>query len=208
MFGQIYCITNLLSGKKYIGQTTQPLWKRWSQHCNVNSRSMVIGKAIQKYGKENFIMELVYKAETLEELNLKETEYIKEFNTLSPNGYNLGTGGGNRKLSDETKRKLSLAHIGKKLPPMSLEVRKKISAARIGIKFTSKHLANMKLHMPRGGDSYNAKPVICLETGQKFVTITEAARVFNMTKATLSCAILEKRSAKGYTFQVLEDIKD
>ena len=51
--GYIYCITNKINGKKYIGQTTETIHKRWIRHINAHS-NMAISKAIDKYGKENF----------------------------------------------------------------------------------------------------------------------------------------------------------
>ena len=89
----LYRITNLINNKKYIGITNN-YKRRWSNHCCGNSKNMVISRAIKKYGKENFLFEIIQKNLSLEEANQKEIEYIKLENTLAPNGYNVSKGGG------------------------------------------------------------------------------------------------------------------
>ena len=56
----IYKITNKINKKIYIGQTTRSIEERWKGHCkpSMTARSL-ISRAIQKYGKENFIIEHV-----------------------------------------------------------------------------------------------------------------------------------------------------
>ncbi len=44
-YGSVYCIENIVNGKKYIGITTRSLQKRFKEHCKAES---VIGKAITK----------------------------------------------------------------------------------------------------------------------------------------------------------------
>lgn len=83
----VYLITNLINGKKYIGQTIQSVKRRWDYRvCNAG-RCVALKSAIKKYGKENFKIESLHEASSLEELSIKESEYIKSFNTLAPNGY-------------------------------------------------------------------------------------------------------------------------
>ena len=89
----LYRITKTINQKKYIG-ITNDYKKRWSNHKSGNSKNMVIAKAIKKYGKENFIFEIIEQNLTLDEANQKEIEYIKIENTLVPNGYNISQGGG------------------------------------------------------------------------------------------------------------------
>ena len=64
----LYKITNIINNKKYIGITNN-YKKRWSNHRCGNSKNMVIAKAIKKYGKENFLFEIIKKNLTLEEDN-------------------------------------------------------------------------------------------------------------------------------------------
>lgn len=110
----IYKITNKINGKIYIGQTLRSLKERFDQHKK-SKGCLALYSAMKKHGKENFIIEQIDLARSLEELNKKETEWIVKTNSLFPNGYNLNTGGGNRKWSDESKLKMSNSHMGKKL---------------------------------------------------------------------------------------------
>lgn len=52
----IYLITNNIDGKQYIGKTSQPLERRWYQHCkNVEyGHDTYLYRAMRKYGVENF----------------------------------------------------------------------------------------------------------------------------------------------------------
>lgn len=112
----IYLITNKLNGKKYVGQTRQPVKARWQYHCNPAKKCFgsAVRLAIIKYGKANFTFEVLEEVGSIEETNYLEAYYIRHYQTLAPNGYNLTTGGEAHTVSDETRKKLSLAHKGKK----------------------------------------------------------------------------------------------
>jgi group I intron endonuclease len=88
----IYKITNLINGKIYIGRTIQKLKKRFSSHIRESHKEApkyIISKSIKKYGKENFICESIdERATDIFQLIKLETKYIKQFNSLVPNGYN------------------------------------------------------------------------------------------------------------------------
>ncbi len=112
----IYKITNTINNKIYIGQTVKSILHRQKRHIyafSSKSKRTALNSAIVKYGKNNFIVEEVDTAQNIDELNIKEKYYIKFYKSLSPNGYNLTTGGNNKLLSDETKLKISLANKGK-----------------------------------------------------------------------------------------------
>ena len=102
----IYKITNKINGKSYIGQTTKDAQIRWKQHCKCASHCHALSSAIKKYGKDNFTIEEICIASDLEDLNKKESNYIIEFNTLAPNGYNLTSGGKRPLFSEETKKRM------------------------------------------------------------------------------------------------------
>jgi group I intron endonuclease len=114
-FGIIYCITNLVNGKQCVGQTIHSLKLRWRRHQHYAKRGSdgAIHRAIRKYGAENFKIEQIDTADSLDELNNKEASHILLRVTLSPSGYNLTTGGDGCSLSEETKQKISRSGLGR-----------------------------------------------------------------------------------------------
>ena len=91
----IYCFTNQINGKKYIGSTIQAPNIRYNQHIynatheNAHQYNYPLYQAIRKYGIDNFTFEVIYQTEcSEEEIRLVEADYIHEFNTILPNGYN------------------------------------------------------------------------------------------------------------------------
>ncbi|MBR5914145.1 MAG: GIY-YIG nuclease family protein [Selenomonadaceae bacterium] len=86
----IYKITNLINGKIYVGQTKFSVEKRFKEHAKADS---LIGRAIRKYGKENFKIEVIETCKTFIELNEREIFWIAKLNCKVPNGYNIADGG-------------------------------------------------------------------------------------------------------------------
>ena len=82
----IYKITNLINGKSYIGQSIH-IERRWGEHCQPSAKSL-IGKAIQKYGKEKFSFQVLEEC-TPDLLDEREEYYIHLYNSVIPNGYNI-----------------------------------------------------------------------------------------------------------------------
>ena len=83
----IYLTTNLVNGKQYIGQHYGEL------NDSYYGSGVIITKAIQEYGKENFTKEILA-ITTQEEIDELEKFYIAQFNAVeSDNFYNLSEGG-------------------------------------------------------------------------------------------------------------------
>ena len=113
----IYKISNDINDKVYIGQTIRPIEDRFRRHINDAINNILdthFARAIRKYGKENFHIEMIDRAETQDELNLKEQYWIRYFDSVN-NGYNetdaLFKCGGNTYAS---KSKDEIDKIGKK----------------------------------------------------------------------------------------------
>jgi len=88
----IYKITNMINNKIYIGQSIDPN-HRFISHCsraNNDSDNSPIHTAIKKYGKENFVLDII---EWTEDYNNRERYWIQKLNSLSPFGYNIAKGG-------------------------------------------------------------------------------------------------------------------
>ena len=82
----IYKIQNQINGKIYIGQSIH-IEQRWKEHCQAPIHSL-IAQAIHKYGKENFTFEIIEEC-SVDDLDKLEEQYIRQYNSLAPNGYNI-----------------------------------------------------------------------------------------------------------------------
>lgn len=94
MNGYIYKITNKVNNKIYIGQTRVNIEIRWKEHIRHSKYSkMLIHKAINKYGYNNFSIECLEIC-SLEDLDYKEEYYINIYNSTNKTiGYNVSLGG-------------------------------------------------------------------------------------------------------------------
>ncbi|MBQ4495395.1 MAG: GIY-YIG nuclease family protein, partial [Selenomonadaceae bacterium] len=152
MYGVVYKITNKLNGRSYVGKTTRSVEERFGEHARC--KKFLVDKAICKYGRENFLVEVIEECETIEQLNEREIFWIAELNCKVPNGYNLTDGGeGNLNPSAETRTKMSAARSGENHPMYGKhhkpETLAKMSATRRG-----KHLseaARAKLSIAKKG---------------------------------------------------------
>lgn len=116
----IYCWTNKVNGKKYIGQAVN-LKVRKRKFLNWNNPKYAgdyINQARIKYNSNEYWNYEILEFCNKEDLNEKETYYISYFKSnLKEFGYNLTEGGGGTfgyVLSEETKRKMSIANSGEK----------------------------------------------------------------------------------------------
>jgi len=107
--GYIYLITNTINKKQYIGQTKRAdIEERWRYHkkCSDATIGRYLLAAYKKYGVDKFKFQIICICFN-EDCDKYEEEYIKKFNTLSPNGYNLKSGGHFSKHHPDTKIKMS-----------------------------------------------------------------------------------------------------
>lgn len=161
IFIKRYCVykhTNTINNKCYIGITSQQPNRRWLNGYGYSKAQSKFYNAIQKYGWDNFTHEILFENLTFAEANSKEIELIAFYNSCEA-GYNTSTGGnGNpghvvtpemreqmslahagqvswtkgKPLTEEHKRSLSIAHLGKNTGKRSEETRQKISTALKG----------------------------------------------------------------------------
>lgn len=105
----IYKITNNINNKIYIGLTTVSLEERWKNHktqARIDNQKPLY-RAIRKYGIENFSIEHIDTAHSMEELGEKERYYISLYNSQVPNGYNITAGGEHNQNDANPRARLS-----------------------------------------------------------------------------------------------------
>ena len=99
--GFIYCITNTINGKKYVGKTTLTVEKRWLEHkrdfLKLNEIRPLY-RAFKKYGVENFEVSQLEEC-SVELLSERESYWIAELKTFTL-GYNATLGGDGSILYD------------------------------------------------------------------------------------------------------------
>ena len=135
----VYKTTNLVNGKFYIGQDSK-------NNPNYLGSGTLLNKAIEKYGREHFVKEIIEYCESEEQLNSREIFWIFELKPL----YNIAKGGsGGDTISNHPERALIIEKLkqrpirywteeqknkqrGDKNPAKRIEVREKISKSKIG----------------------------------------------------------------------------
>jgi len=121
--GYIYRATNLVNDKVYLGKTETRTWRegkipieeRWNREVKEayyrkarGENLRYIENAIIKYGAENFVLSQEDVAYNLKELNQKEREYIKKYDSTNPDkGYNMMEGGEGGRMNEMAKEKMS-----------------------------------------------------------------------------------------------------
>jgi len=137
-----YCVYKhtFPNGKVYIGITRRKPEKRWRTNgSGYWYQNKTLFFAIKKYGWENIKHDVLFENISKEEAYSKEIELISFYDSINPEkGYYISSGGASGiKHSEETKKKLSIAHTGKKY---SKEIKLKMSLAHMGKKQSYEHI--------------------------------------------------------------------
>lgn len=157
----VYKITNKANGKSYVGSTTLTFKTRWRGHqiglIRGDHGNIYLQRAWNKYGEENFQFEVLERC--LPDRCIEREQYwLDALDSCNHNvGYNICPIAESRrgaKLSEETKRQMSVAHTGvpkgpcsewtkqkvaesnrrRRGTPMREETKAKISATQVGRK--------------------------------------------------------------------------
>lgn len=224
----VYCHTNKINGKKYIGITSIHPNKRWGKN-GIHYKSQNFYRAIEKYGWDGFEHDILHRELSEKEAKTKEKYYIVLYNSKSPNGYNLTDGGDGSVgiiVSEETREKLKKSHLGQvawnkglvyKSPKTSKaqlklwkseEYREKMSNAHIGFKHTEETKKRISKNSARLVSVYQIKKST-REIIREFSSIKEAVYVLNL-KTTDSASISSSCSGRikgacGYIWMYKSD---
>lgn len=210
------------SGKRYVGLTSQRLADRWGKDgrgylqkkSNGEYRQPAMAHAVKRYPCWDAWEHRVLKTGlTKEEADQLERSLIEALDLTNPQkGYNIKEGGGNGRPSEETRRKQSEAHKGKKMPEAqkkkigetlrgrvpSEETRQKISKAQIGRKMSEDRKRVLsEAHMKR--------PVICIETRIVYRGVKDAEAQTGVSRVCISSVCKGKqKTAGGFTWAFVD----
>lgn len=180
----VYCHTNKINGKKYIGITKQTPDKRWKNENGYSSQHF--SRAIQKYGWNNFEHTILMNNLTKNQACYYERFYIKKYETTLPEkGYNEtlgGDGGGmyNKHHTQEAREKISEA---RKIIGFSETHKRHISESKTGIKH---HLARPVYQYSKDGTFI-----------KKWDYMNEAAKTLNLSRGAISNVCLGRAKTSG-----------
>lgn len=191
-----YCVYKhtFPNNKVYIGITSMKPEKRWGRDGKGYRRKQkgrytqpLMAKATLKYKWDEVIHEILFEGLTKEEAEAKEIELIAFYKSDQKEfGYNIEHGGSVNKFSEEQKKKISETLKGTTLPE---ETKKKISDSLKGKPKTEEHR--------RKASEGRQKSVICVETGEVYKSITEAAEKTGACKTHISAVARHKRQTAG-----------
>ena len=164
----VYVTTNLQNGKQYVGDHT--ITKRGSYYLGSGS---VFSKAVKKYGSCNFFKEILEWFDTKQEAFNAQEKYIKIFNTLIPNGYNVDPKGGlyvgrkNPEFGEFNKTRVYTKEHRKK----SSQTMTNINLSRKGTPLPEKQKKNIS-----NGLKNTTLSIECIETRSKNMTLLNNSR--------------------------------
>lgn len=215
----IYCYTNSINGKKYIGQS-----KDISRRCHPSNYKGCdkFYHAIQKYGWKNFTRVILEDNLTIKQANELEQYYISLYNTIKE-GYNLKSGGLNCEYSEESIKKMrDSCHSKRKIICLeteqvynsALEIEKTLGYANANIIACCKnklitaygyHWAYLEdyqnSNIPEKQDKRKRK-IYCITLDTTYDSIAEAARATGANASNISaCCSGRLKTTGGYQWR-------
>jgi group I intron endonuclease len=210
----VYVITNIINNKKYVGLTTSTLSSRWSRHITAaykRHNNSYIGRSIRKYGKENFLIEILETAASFDELKLLEQTYIQKLDTYN-NGYNLTHGGDGtlgRRASNETRNKIKESLKTRVFTEEWLIAIRASAKKRIGIRHTIEHKSKISISLKGRKKNYScgrkAINVIQLSKSGEFIKnhdsyVAAAAEIGSDASTVRKCCLGIRKQVKNFVF--------
>lgn len=218
----IYKHTNKINGKSYIGQTCQEATERWgSNGCNYDV-TFKFGKAIRKYGWDNFEHSIIeHNIATQQLANEREMYYIELYDSYK-HGYNM-TKGGSGFCADRSgigiyqvdKDKKIIAHFSS-ITDAAHSIgccAQNIGSCLLGTQLTcfgyyffEDTIDITNIVLPKS--KYN-RPIICVETGVVYNSIKEASTSCGVCRTSLTkCCSRQAIVVGGYHWAYLDEYGD
>lgn len=211
MYGYIYKITNKINGMMYIGQH-----KSSSIYDKYIGSGLVLKRAVDKYGIENFQKEILSVVESKYQADIEEIYYIKLFRNAFGEQmlYNIADGGQGGDYSKfwseeyknrkgEITKKLWTPEFRKESSERMKETNKNLDRKAIAEKKRgSKMTEESKERMRKAHKGLGCSKVICLETGIIYDSIKSAAEALNIYESGISlCCSGKYKHCKGLHFE-------
>ena len=193
----IYKTTNKINGKIYVGQTN-------NNRSDYFGSGLLLTRAMKKYGRKNFMREDIEMCSTQHQLDKRERFWIKKLDSQNPQvGYNIDNGGNGRgRISEQTKKKMSISRVGKLSPRIGLKhteetknVMARLATGRYHTEETKRKLSKFNM----GKNNYNYGKVKSEQTKNK---ISLANIKFRDSYSKWMCILISPNGKKHTMFTV------
>jgi group I intron endonuclease len=205
----VYCIKNNINSKIYVGSSIN-VYKRFLRHLNDLRRGIHNNNHLQqsflKYGEHNFYICILDYC-TKDNVVFKEQFYMDLLNSTDISfGYNIELRADHTLKSEETKQRMRLARIGKKL---SNETRKKLSEIRKGkpswrkgCKLTEEHKQKIRDNAKTNPNYGNTGNKHTEETLKKISQSSTGRHKSEESKAKQSAAIKGRKYSIDHRYKI------
>lgn len=213
----VYTHINKINGKRYVGITSLDVNDRWRNGDGY--KAQVFGRAIAKYGWDNFEHKILATGLTLEDANATERALIAEWKTQDPlHGYNIVDGGdgicgfkfseeSRRKMSESAKKRNICYATRKKHPPISEDTRAKMSINNTGSgnpNYGRKHTTEALAKMSKVHSKKVALVGVDDATERIFESAKAAAEYIGVEKSVVAkCCRGVTKTCKGHRFKYI-----
>lgn len=195
----VYVHINKTNLKVYVGQTGQLLQRRWRNGRGYLNCNTYFSNAIKKYGWEGFEHIVLEEGLTKSEADFYEKMYIREYKSYDRKyGYNATFGGDGTIPTEETRKKMRLAHAdfrGKRSPMYGKHIKDFMTPEAC-----ERWLTNLRAYgvAHRGGKSKSAKKVYCYEKDKIYDSMIEASVDCNISIGNISSCINDGKVSAGF----------
>ena len=166
---RVYCLKNKKDEIVYVGYTSRSLHDRWRHHKNTFPERI------------DLKIELIQEVELKEQAKSLEVIYIRQYNTLSPNGLNIALGHAN--------------NSGEKLKISGIKT-------RFGNRPKTYEEEQKRVHNHKEGIKKLYKRIRCINTGIEYESLGHACKELDLHRSALCRVLKGQRShTKGLRFE-------
>lgn len=213
--GQIYMATCTITNLSYIGKAVN--WKdRKKHHIRPSAPDCYFHRAINKYGKDNFLWQVLEDNIPQDKLNEREIYWISFYNTYLGPGYNETYGGDGgfeschkwqkehpiefKNIQNKAREQAKIWRIKNQERARENSL-KALEKAHVGwlqwYKNNPDKIKDNQKKASLAGAKVKAKKVYCFELDKIFQSISEASRELKIDSTNISRACKGKRKTAG-----------
>jgi group I intron endonuclease len=215
----VYCHTNKINGKRYVGITSRGLIKRAGSCGSLYKSSPVFFAAINKHGWDNFQHTVLYKDLTIEQAAELERDIIVKWDLINPDkGYNAHLGG--FPTTEELSKYTDKSRVEKIKDTLSKQRSdpeyRKIMSSRMKEVWARPGFADFRKESMLAAGKWG-RPHVCVKlvsTGEVFSSRAAFARSIGIPPTTRSLLKLKhvgdtiKMSHKGVVYELVVVLKE